>query len=124
MDKRFSTMIQESAKSSVILIIGQMVSTLVSAIGAILIARILGSTSYGVISIANIPVSISMMLINNGVSNAIINYLVEARQEENEENIFSIILTGYIINVTIGLITTIGLYLLSGYLANQVFNRP
>jgi len=124
LDKRFSTMIQESAKSSVILIIGQMVSTLVSAIGAILIARILGSTSYGVISIANIPVSISMMLINNGVSNAIINYLVEARQEENEENIFSIILTGYIINVTIGLITTIGLYLLSGYLANQVFNRP
>ena len=124
MDKRFSAMIQDSAKGSVILIIGQMASTLVSAIGAILIARILGSTSYGVISIANIPVSISMMLINNGVSNAIINYLVVARHEGNEEDITSIILTGYIINVTIGLITTIGLYLLSGYIADQVFNRP
>ena len=56
MSRDFSDMIQESAKGSMILIMGQMVATLISAIGTIIIARVLGSTSYGIVAIAQVHV--------------------------------------------------------------------
>lgn len=124
MDKRFADMIQDSAKGSLVLIIGQMISTAISAIGAIIVARILGSNSFGLIAIANIPVSIALMLINNGVSNALINYMVEDRHLSEGENIQQIIFTGFTINLTIGTIVTFSLYILSGFIANKVFSQP
>jgi O-antigen/teichoic acid export membrane protein len=114
-------MIQVSAKGSLILVLGQMGSTLISAIGTILIARILGSTFFGVISIAQIPVNIFLLLLNNGVSSAMIKYLAENRHTEQLQNLRKIMLAGFSINVVIGLLASISLYMLAGFLANQVF---
>jgi O-antigen/teichoic acid export membrane protein len=116
-------MVEKSAEGSLILIIGQMCSTLVSALGSILVARILGSTSYGIISIAQIPINLFSMLIQNGLGSATINYLIQNRHEENREKIGSIILTSYIINVILGFIATTSIYLLAGYFANFVFKN-
>ena len=114
-------MIQVSAKGSLILVLGQMGSTLIGAIGTILIARILGSTYFGVISIAQIPVNIALLLLGNGVGSAMIKYLAENRREENKQSLRNIVLAGFSINVVIGLLASIILYLLAGYIANQVF---
>jgi O-antigen/teichoic acid export membrane protein len=124
MDKHFSTMIQDTAKGSAILIIGQMASTAISALGSIIVARLLGSTSYGLIAIATIPINIALMSLNNGIRPAIINHIVENRIKGNDEKIISTVLVGFIINLSIGLIATFILYSLSGYLSNQVFNSP
>ena len=86
-DTHFSTMIQDAAKGSAILIIGQMASTAISALGAILVARLLGSTSFGVIAIATIPVNIALMTLNNGIRPAIINHIVENRIKRDNEKI-------------------------------------
>ena len=123
-DEHFSTMIQDTAKGSAILIIGQMASTAISAIGAIIVARLLGSTSFGLIAIATIPVNIALMSLNNGIRPAIINYIVENRVKGNDEKIISTVLAGFIINLSIGLAATFVLYFLSGILSNQVFNNP
>ena len=117
-------MIQDTAKGSAILIIGQMASTAISAIGTIFVARLLGSTSFGLIAIATIPVNIAIMSLNNGIRPAIINYIVENRVKGNEEKIISIVLAGFIINLSIGLAATFTVYLLSSYLSIQVFNNP
>ena len=66
------------------MIIGQMASTAISALGAILVARLLGSTSFGVIAIAMIPVNIALMTLNNGISQAMINHIVEYRVKGNK----------------------------------------
>jgi O-antigen/teichoic acid export membrane protein len=124
MEKRFSSMIQDSAKGSLILIVGQMISTAISAIGAIIVARILGSTSFGLIAIATIPVNITLLLIHNGVSSALINYMVEDRHIRDGENIHQIIFTAFSINLIIGTIFTILLYSLSRVIAIQVFSQP
>ena len=124
MDKRFSDMIQNSAKGSLILIIGQAASTLISALGSILVARIIGSSSYGLIAIAQIPINIADIFIQNGVSQAIINFIVEARSEGEEDKISGIIRAGFIINLLLGLVATSGLYFLAGYLSNQVYGNP
>ena len=123
-DEHFSTLIQDTAKGSAILIIGQMASTAISALGAIIVARLLGSTSFGLIAIASIPVNIALMTLNNGIRPAVINYIVEYRVQGNHEKIISTVLAGFIINLSIGLAATFTLYLLSGYLSYQVFNNP
>jgi O-antigen/teichoic acid export membrane protein len=117
-------MIQSSAKGSIILITGQAASTLISALGSILVARIIGSSSYGLLAIAQIPINIADVFIQNGVSQAIINFIVEARSEGEEDTIASIIRAGFIINLFLGLIVTSGLYFLAGYLSNQVYSNP
>jgi O-antigen/teichoic acid export membrane protein len=122
-DEHFSTMIHETAKGSAILIIGQMASTAIGALGAILVARLLGSTSYGLIAIASIPVNIALMAINNGIRPAIINHIVENRVKRNDEKIKSTVLAGFTVNLSIGLVATIAIYVLSGYISNQVFSN-
>ncbi len=49
-------MVQHSARGSLILLIGQVLSTVLLAIGAIIVARLLGDFSYGVLTIASIPI--------------------------------------------------------------------
>ena len=117
-------MIQDTAKGSAILIIGQMASTAISALGAILVARLLGSTSFGVIAIAMIPINIALMTLNNGITQALINYIVEYRAKGNKEKIIGTVIAGFVINLTIGLAANLTLYMLSGYVSNQVFNNP
>lgn len=122
-EKRFSEMIQVSAKGSMILILGQMVSTLISALGTILVARMLGSVSFGVISIAQIPVNLALLFINNGIDSAVINYLAIYREEGRRDELRSVILAGFLTNFVIGLLVTLTLYGLSAYLADAVFKQ-
>lgn len=117
-------MIEASAKGSMILMLGQMVSTLISALGAIVVARILGSTDYGLLSIAIIPVNLAMILVNNGVTNGVINFVARDRFENQGRNVWSIVLSGFIINVSAGLVTAFVLLVSSGYLAKNIFSQP
>jgi O-antigen/teichoic acid export membrane protein len=117
-------MIQSYAKGSFILALGQMASTLISAIGVIIIARFLGPTSFGIISIAQIPISISLMLIANGVTNSIITYTAEQRHRGENQNERNIILAGLRINLSIATLVTIIAYLASGIIARDVFQMP
>ena len=117
-------MVQESAKGSLFLMLGQMASTLINAFGVIIVARILGSASYGLINIAIIPINLSLLLINNGVSTAVTNFIASDRHRNEGENVPSIILCGYIINLSAGFISFLVIMFSAGYLANDYFARP
>ena len=95
-----------------------MASTAISAIGAIIVARLLGSTSFGLIAIATIPVNIALKSLNNGIRPALVNHIVENRVKGNDEKIKSIVLAGFTVNLSIGLVATFVVYLSSGYLSN------
>lgn len=116
-------MIQESAKGSLVLLLGQMGATLISALGTIIIARILGSTDYGIVSIAQIPITFTLLFLTNGVGAAITRFLAEARHNDREDEITSIIYAGYLINVGIGLVATLTLYILAGLISDRVYER-
>jgi stage V sporulation protein B len=117
-------MIEDSAKGGLILMLGQITSNLINALGVIIIARILGSSSYGLISIANIPIRFSLLFIRNGVSNALINFIAEDRHHNNGENLSSIVYSGFLINITIGFVASLMLFLSAGYMANNFFSLP
>lgn len=120
----FSEMLEKSARGSMILMLGQMASTIISALGVIIVARILGSVNYGVLNVAIIPVNIALLFVNNGVSIALTNLIAEDRYKNGGKNIRSIIYSGFALNITVGILTTIILYLCSSYLAIGVYHQP
>ena len=116
--------IRGSARGSLILLAGQGASTVVQALGIILIARFLGAVNFGVVSVAYIPVSLAMTLLDVGINSALVKYLSQYRAEDNPRYRRVLIETGALINLLVGASLTAFLYLSSGYVAGAVFNQP
>jgi len=104
--------------------LGQVFSTIVNALAIIFIARLLGSINYGQVTIAYIPISTASLFLDLGVNGALVKYLAQYRSEERITEARALLKTGLIINTLAGLIFTIITYILSGYLATQVFHQP
>ena len=119
-----SVNIKRSAKGSFILLIGQVLSTTLSAFGIILVARFLGATSFGIVSVALIPLGFANLFLDWGTSSALIKYLSQYRYENKPENRRLLIESALFLNTFIGAIMTLGLFATSGYLAQYVFMQP
>jgi len=123
LNKDLSRLVRKSAKGSFILILGQFISTLVSAIGVIIIARFLGSTNYGQVTVAMIPVSIALLFSDLGVNSALVRHLSQFRHEEDFNALKIYVKAGLLINAVVGVLISVAIYALSGVLAG-VFNQP
>jgi stage V sporulation protein B len=124
LDKDLSRLVRKSAKGSFVLILGQFISTLISAVGVIVIARFLGSTSYGQVSVAMIPISIALLFSDLGINSALVRHLSQYRHEENYENLKTYMRAGLLINASVGMVFSIIIYALSGFLAYDIFHQP
>jgi len=116
--------VKQSAKGSLILVIGQLISTVISALGMIYISRVLGSTSFGIVSIAQVPIGFAYILMNLGTDQALIKYIAQYKYEDKTENIRLLIESGLFISLIVGLFYTLLLWLSAGYLASSVFKQP
>ena len=117
-------MVRRSARGSLILIFGQIISTVIAAVGSILVARFLGSTSYGEVTLAIIPVNIANLFRNIGVSAALVKYIAQFRSEKKTADIRILIRAGVLLNSVAGLLLFLVTFLLSGFLATNVFHQP
>jgi O-antigen/teichoic acid export membrane protein len=104
--------------------IGQASSTLINAIAIIIVARFLGSTNYGQVAIAMVPISIAGLLIDLGINGALVNYLAQYRSEGRASDVNSILKAGLMINILASSILTVLVFISSEYLANHVFHQP
>ena len=116
--------LQRSARGGIMLVIGQIASTLITAIGIIIVARLLGSTTYGDITVSIVPISIASLLTDLGINAALIKYISQLRTEGRTADISTLVRTGLAINTGIGILLSTAVYLSSGYLATAVFNQP
>jgi stage V sporulation protein B len=116
--------VKSSAKGSVILLLGQIFSTVLSAVGIIVIARFLGATNFGVVSVALIPFGFANLFLDWGISSALIKYLSQYRYENKPENRRLLIESALLLNVLIGVMLTLILFTSSRYLAHDVFMQP
>ena len=103
---------------------GQVASTLIVALGMIYVSRVLGSTTFGIVSIAQAPIGVAYLLINVGTDQALTKYLSQFRYERKNENLRRLIESGVIISIAFGLFYSFATYLSAGFLANQVFHEP
>lgn len=101
-----------------------MSSTLITAIAIIIVARFLGSTSYGQITIAMIPISLASMFTNPGVNSGLTKYIAQYRAENKIGDLRNLLTTGLLINTTASVILLLIVNISSGYLADNVFHQP
>jgi|TARA_B100000315_G_C14562681_1_gene581312 O-antigen/teichoic acid export membrane protein len=104
--------------------IGQISSTIITALAMILIARFLGATNYGQFTIAMIPINIAGIFLDLGVNSALIKYIAQYRSEGRTNEAVIFLKAGLTIDVLVGFFLTILVFLLSGFLATQVFHQP
>ncbi|GAH40219.1 unnamed protein product, partial [marine sediment metagenome] len=104
--------------------IGQVSSTLITAIAIIIVARFLGSTTYGQVTIAMVPISIAGLFINFGINGALIKYLAQYRSEGKISDANSFLKAGLMINILASSILAVLVFISSEYLANRVFHQP
>lgn len=114
--------LQQSARGSVILMIGKVSSTFVSALATILVARFLGSFSYGEMTIAVIPISIASMFTDLGINNGLIKFISQYRSEKREQDVYLLLKTGLLINLIISAAFFLIIFTFSGFFASYLLH--
>jgi O-antigen/teichoic acid export membrane protein len=115
---------QVSAKGSFHVLWGLVISTIISAVGTIFVARLLGSDLYGLYAIALTAPNLIIIFRDWGIPSAMIRYASQYRAEDRAAEVRSILTAGIIFEIVLGLALTVASLILSDYLAISVFNRP
>jgi O-antigen/teichoic acid export membrane protein len=113
-----------SAKGGFHLLWGLVISTVISSVGTIFIANLLGSDQYGLYTIVlTVPTLIGIFR-DWGVNSAVIRYTAQYRAENREDEIRSIFVSGLIFEIALGLILLLVSFGISNLVAGQIYNRP
>ena len=122
--QNFGDLLKNSARGSLILLVGQVTSTIILAVGILFVARVLGSSEFGLFNIALAPVTIATLFQNLGIQQALVKFLAQYRHEEEQGYQRVLIETGTLISLTSGVLITLILYLSAPFLANSVYHEP
>lgn len=121
LDQDLGGILKQSAKGSFILMIGQILSTLILAIGVLIVANLLGQEDFGLLNTAMAPVSIAMIFQDMGVNSALIKYISQNRYEKNRGNLKVFLESGLILTFITSFMLAGIVFVSSGYLADQVY---
>jgi O-antigen/teichoic acid export membrane protein len=115
---------QTSAKGGFNVFWGLIISSAISAVGVIFIARLLGSDAYGLYTIALTAPNLIMIFRDWGITYAMIRFTAKYRAEGRTDEIRSIIFSGLIFELASSITLCIISFALSDYIATNIFNRP
>jgi len=120
---KVTDMAKVSAKGGFHLLWGLVVSTVISAVGTVVIARLLGSDNMGLYSIAVAAPNLIATFRDWGVTTAMVKYSAQYNSEHDTAKIRSIFVSGFVFELLFGLVLTVFSILISGFLADM-FQRP
>jgi len=123
MDKALE-MGKTSVTGSVQLFIGQASSTIIMAVGTIILARLMLPEEYGLYAVALIPSTMINLFHDWGIGPAMTKYIAQYRAANKEEDIHDIITAGLIFKIATGLALTLLSLTLASFIATAIFNRP
>ncbi|MGD0644152.1 MAG: flippase [Candidatus Bathyarchaeia archaeon] len=116
-------MARVSAKGGFNLLWGLVASTVISAVGTIIIARLLGPNNYGLYAIALTAPTLISTFRDWGINTAMVKYSAQYNSENNVAKIRSIFVSGVLFEIVLGLLLSILSFVLSHFLALSL-NRP
>jgi O-antigen/teichoic acid export membrane protein len=117
-------MAKVSVKGGFHLLWGLVASTVISAVGTIIIAWLLGESNYGIYTIALTAPNLIATFRDMGVNSAMIRYTAQYNAENEAAKVRGIFVSGLIFETLLGLVLSMVCFLLSGFLATNVFQRP
>jgi O-antigen/teichoic acid export membrane protein len=98
-------------------------SSIISAVGVMLVAGILSESDYGLVAIALVGPNFIAIFRDWGVDWATIKYTAQYRSEDKEANVKNVLATLIVFELLLGFILSIISFLLSGFLAT-ILERP
>ena len=103
---------------------GLIASTVISAVGTIIIGLLLGEDNYGLYAIALTAPNMIVLFRDWGINFAITRYTAQSNAEDQTAKIRSIFMAGLIFEIIMGVALALIGFLLSDFLAVTIFNRP
>ena len=113
-----------SATGSFHLFIGQAASTIIMAVGTIILTRLMLPEEYGLYSIALIPSLMISLFRDWGAGSAMTKYIAHFRATNNDDDIHDVITAGLTFEVVTGLVLSFLSLFLASFLASTIFHRP
>ena len=124
MDKA-TGMAKSSARGGFKLFLGVSISSIVTAVGLILVLRLLANPDeYGIIVTALIFPAILGLFKDWGTNSAMIKYLAQYRSENKPQSVKNVMVTGLLFELVTGVLLTLLCFLLADFLATSVFQVP
>ncbi|MCR8463693.1 MAG: oligosaccharide flippase family protein, partial [Candidatus Korarchaeota archaeon] len=122
--KRLYDVADESIKSGLALFTGDALSTVILAIGSILIARFLGPEGYGLYSLSLAIPTIMLSFIALGIDQAVIRFQARLKAEGRLDQIPSVLKSAIAFRFVVGLVMWLVCFLFSDALATYLLRRP
>ena len=119
----FSKMMLNTARGSLILMIGQIITGIISTVTIIWMTRVLGPTSYGEYTLALVPVSIAQIFQDLGMNQSLMRFSAMYRHEKRKE-LKLIVWTGLLFSIATSIIISSMLFLGAGVIASLFLHRP
>ena len=113
-----------SATGSLQLLIGVATSTIIMAVGTIIIGRLLTTDEFGLYGIALVPSTLINLFRDWGINSAMTRYIANFRATQKEKELQDIIVAGLVFELAAGLALSFLSLLLATFIASTVFNRP
>jgi len=118
------SMAKVSAKGVFNIFWGLAASSIISAIGVMLVAGILSESEYGLVAIALMGPNLIAIFRDWGVDWATIKYTAQYRSENKEANVKNVLASVIVFELILGFSLSIICFFLSGFLATNIFDRP
>jgi teichuronic acid exporter len=123
MDKA-TEMGKTSTVNSVQLFFGQSISTVIQAVGAIILGIYILPGDYGLYAVALIPMATLALFQDWGVSSALIRYCAKYRATNQGIEQRKVIIAGLIFLAATGLVLTVVSLLLANFFASTIYHKP
>ena len=124
MSTDFKNSLKKSARGSITLAFSQVFSTILLAIGMLVVARNLGSSSWGILSIANSIVTLVQLFQDLGLRDSLIKYISQNKHQGKNGNVRIFIESGLLVSIISSTFLTGILVLLSDYIAVNLYQTP
>ena len=113
-----------SVTGSYKLLLGVATSTVILAVGTIVLTRLMAPADYGLYGIALIPSVMISLFRDWGVNSAITKYIANFRATNRAAETRIVILAGAMFELVMGLALSILSFFLAGFIASNIFHRP
>ena len=119
-----TTIARKAARGGLFLFIGNASSTVILAVGAILVARLLGPFSYGLYTLAVAIPLLLVALADVGMNYALVRLPARLRSEGDHARANRLVKLGFLLKIAISTAASIVCYAGSTVIASIVLNRP
>ena len=119
-----ATIAQKAAHGGLFLFVGNALSTVILAVGIIIVARLLGPSDYGLYTLALVIPLLLVSLSDAGMSFALVRLPARLRAEGNYRRAYRLVRLGFLLKLAISTVASLLCYVGSTVIATTVLNRP